>query len=145
MTLEVPWAEDEAISTQQVSTVARATIPRGPCGASDAKEWQWTLMAENGTLLTKLLTLREEQTVVTYEFLGHFLAPGARYFYGLVSTDATAVNVLMSKSRGFRADGPPSGGVTTVEPSEGFAVTTPFVLETSSWSDEEVLRLSLKT
>ena len=140
MTLEVPWAEDEAISTQQVSTVARATIPPGPCGA-DSIPWRWSLMTQNGTLLAELLTLREGQTVVTYDFFGHFLTPGGRYVYALRSEEPP----LLSKSRAFRADGPPAGGATTVEPSEGFAVTTPFVLETSSWSDEEVLRLAVQS
>ena len=150
VTLEVPWAEDEAMSTQKRATVARAALPRGACGASEAKEWRWTLAAENGTVLANLVTLREGQSVVTYEFLGYELTAGGRYFYALLSTEEisllpspgsslSSVNsaVLVSTSRAFRADGPPTGGDTAVDPWEGEAVTTAFVFETSSWNDEE--------
>ena len=146
----MPWVEDEAMSTQKSATVARATLPRGACGASEAKEWRWTLAAANGTLLANLVTLREGQSVVTYEFLGYSLTAGGRYFYALLSTEDLSLlplpgsslssvdsAVLVSTSRAFRADGPPTGGDTVVDPWEGEAVTTAFVFETNSWNDEE--------
>eukprot|EP00698_Gefionella_okellyi_P017321 TRINITY_DN5047_c0_g1_i1.p1 TRINITY_DN5047_c0_g1~~TRINITY_DN5047_c0_g1_i1.p1 ORF type:complete len:2525 (+),score=559.83 TRINITY_DN5047_c0_g1_i1:101-7675(+) len=60
------------------------------------------------------------------------LIPGERYFVYVNATNAAGVQA--SAFAQFRVSSPPSGGVVTISPSSGSALTTTFTMTAGQWS-----------
>ncbi|CAK9013480.1 unnamed protein product [Durusdinium trenchii] len=165
--INVPWGNNEAVSTQVGGQLASpsATVQGGPgCTVPSTWAWSFLLLEDNGQdgVLAFLNTSSSRQgdslTIGTSEWRGDLLIPGAKYLYAVLQTpteeemlalvssppgtlsEALARGARAVKSLPFVADGPPTGGLVQCSPQSGYAVATSFSGTTSGWYDEDVAR-----
>ncbi|CAK9031325.1 Galactosylceramidase [Durusdinium trenchii] len=169
VSITVPWASDEAVSTQTGGHLGPATASvQGSAGCTVPETWAWTFVLVEETSQSPILAFLNtvaswsngQLTLSTNDFPGGFLIPGRRYAYAVLQASsqeemaalesgnlesliqAEAQGAKTVKSDMFLADGPPSGGLVTVSPVAGYAVTDAFSGTTFAWYDEQVESLT---
>eukprot|EP00913_Durusdinium_trenchii_P000087 g77.t1 len=165
VSITVPWASDEAVSTQTGGHLGPATASvQGSAGCTVPETWAWTFVLVEETSQSPILAFLNtvaswsngQLTLSTNDFPGGFLIPGRRYAYAVLQASSQdsqswvtyfrcrswAQGAKTVKSDMFLADGPPSGGLVTVSPVAGYAVTDAFSGTTFAWYDEQVESLT---
>ena len=164
ITVSVPWYANQPVSGQLLGEVPEFTatvLVSDACGMSADVEWVWALVSNvspfkillyldtsvrNLTLPGEISVAGEPQSVPS-----GLLVPGDVYAVALIESSAessagSSANLAEAAARGLRlarsvpfvADGAPTGGYVTTQPSVGTGIETEFLLATSGWFDEDL-------
>ena len=158
ITVSVPWYANQPVSGQLLGEVPEFTatvLVSDACGMSADVEWVWALVSNVSPFKILLyldtsvrnLTLPGEISVAGEPLPSGFLVPGDVYAVALIESsaesladlaEAAARGLRLARSVPFVADGAPTGGYVTTQPSVGTGIETEFLLATSGWFDEDL-------